>query len=92
MKLKEQIKSNIEMFVNSIYDNGEDSGWLKATLEDWIKAVYEETINWYDDDGFCYRSHVNRFNGKDNLIKLIKEELVIRLNELKKEGYEIKAL
>lgn len=91
MNIKEQIKGNIEMFVNCIYDN-ENSGWLEATLEKWIKAVYEETITWYNDEGNCYMSNVNRFNGKEKLIEEIKKQLIKRLKELKKEGYEIKAL
>lgn len=90
-ELKEQIIENIEMFVNCIYDNKENE-WCEATLEDWIKAVYEETINWFSKNGASYKSPVNRFSGKERLRKEIEKQLIIRLKELKEEGYNIKAI
>ena len=88
---KGEIESTIEGFVNSIFDEGENSGWLNATEEEWINATYEELVNWKNDDGCCYRSHENRFEGKENLIKRIKPILRKRLNEVKAMGYAVKA-
>ena len=89
---REEIKGAIELFVNCIYDDGEDSGWLDATLEDWIKAVYEELTTWKTIGGWSYHSNENRFEGKSNIINRIKPLLKNRLNELKEKGFEIKAL
>lgn len=89
---RDEIESTIEMFVNSIYDEGEDSGWLNATLEEWLNAVYKELTSWKSIDGCCYQSNENRFDGTNNIKSRIKPLLKNRLNELKEEGYDVKAL
>lgn len=88
-----EIESATEMFVNSIYDNGDESGWVEATLEQWIDAVYKELVTWKTDNrGTYWHSNENRFEGREDLVKKIKPYVVQRLKELKKEGYAIKAL
>lgn len=89
---KDEILSTIEMFVNSIYDMNGKSGWEEATLEEWITAVYEEIVNWKLEDGCCWKSNENRFEGKTNIVNRIKPLLEKRLQELKEEGFEIKAI
>lgn len=88
---QQEIESTIELFVNSIYDCGESSGWLDATFEEWINAVYNELATWKNDDGCCWKSNVNRFDGKENICNRIKPLLHKRLEELKDEGYALKA-
>ena len=88
---REEIESTIELFVNSIYDCHGESGWEDATEDQWINAVYNELVTWKNDNGCCYESNENRFDGKENIIKRIKPILRNRLEELKEEGYEIKA-
>lgn len=88
----EELVGTIELFVNSIYDNGDDSDWLNASLEEWIYAVYEELITWKTTEGLSYHSNENRFEGKENILKRIKPTLIKRLKELKEEGYKIKAI
>lgn len=89
---RDEIESTIEMFVNSIYDEGEDSGWLNATLEEWLNAVYLDLTNCKNVDGCIWTSNENRFDGKSNIINRIKPLLKNRLNELKEEGYDVKAI
>lgn len=90
---QEEIIGAIELFVNSIYDsNGDDSGWLTATLEEWIEAVYEELVTWKTIGGCSYHSNVNRFDGKENIIKRVKPIIIQRLKELKEEGYNVRAI
>lgn len=86
---KQEIETTIELFVNSIYDEGEDSSWLTATLEEWIEAVYRELVNWKTIDGCSYRSKENRFEGKENILKRIKSLVINRLEELQLEGYDV---
>lgn len=85
----DEIKSAIEMFVNSIYDNGKESGWVTASEKEWIYAVYTEltTTKRMDFGTWCiqYESPVNRFDGKDNLINQIRPILEMRLLRLAKE-------
>ena len=84
----QEIESTIELFVNCIYDedyHGYESGWATATLQDWMDAVYNELVTWKDNDGCCYHSHENRFDGKDNIVKRIRPMIIERLNELQKE-------
>lgn len=88
---KEEIEGAIELFVNSIYDSNGDSGWEEATEQQWLDAVYNELITWKNDNGCCWHSNVNRFDGKENIYARIKPLLRQRLNELKEEGYAIKA-
>lgn len=89
----EEIESAIELFVNSVYDNGPDSDWAHASLEDWQKAVYEELVTWKTDNkGSYWHSNENRFVGKDNLMKRITPMIKKRLQELEEEGYQIKAI
>lgn len=85
---KQEMKSAIELFVNCIYDedfHGYESGWANATLNEWADAVYKELITWKDDNGCCYHSHENRFDGKEQIYKSIIPLIKERLNELKKE-------
>ena len=91
-EFREEINSVIEGFVNSIYDNGEKSGWTKATFEQWLEAVYNELVNYRNIDGYSYQSNSNRFKGKENLINSIIPLLKKRLQGLKKEGYNLKSL
>ena len=90
---KDEIESTIEMFANSVYDD-KNSGWVNAKFEDWVKAVYEEMASWKMGGSGCtfYKSNENRFDGKETIVKRIKPLLKKRLNELKEEGYEIKAI
>lgn len=89
----EEIESAIELFVNSIYDNGPESDWADASLEDWQKAVYEELVTWKTDNkGSYWHSNENRFVGKDSLMKRITPMIKKRLQELEDEGYQIKAI
>lgn len=84
----QEITSTIEEFVNSIYDNdfhGYESGWATATVEEWANAVYTELVNNKDNDGVCYRSNENRFDGKENIYKRIVPMIKQRLQELKEE-------
>lgn len=84
-----EIRSAIEMFVNSIYDEREESGWTTATEKEWVYAVYTELSNTkrMDFGAWCveYDSPVNRFDGKDNLIMRIRPLLEMRLLRLAKE-------
>ena len=87
----DEIQGAIELYVNCIYDDGENSDWLDATMEEWEKAVYEELVTWKTVNGHSYHSNENRFVGKDNIMKRVRPLLVKRLKELKKEGYNVKA-
>lgn len=89
---RDEIESTIEMFVNSIYDEGEESGWLNASLDRWIEVVYKELTSWKSVSGSYWTSNENRFDGKANIINRIKPLLKNRLNELKAEGYDVKAI
>ena len=89
---RDEIEGAVELFVNCIYDDGEESDWLEASLEDWIKAVYEELVTWKTKENSSYHSNENRFEGKENIIKRIKPIIIERLEELKNEGYPIKAI
>lgn len=89
---QEEIEGAIELFVNCIYDSGDDSGWLTASLDDWLKAVYEELVTWKTIGGHSYHSNVNRFDGKENIIKRVKPIIIQRLKELKEEGYNVRAI
>lgn len=95
---KMEIESAVEGFVNCIYDctdeNGfDESGWSDATFDEWLKATYEELITWKTDNhGSYWHSNVNRFEGKENILKKIEPVLINRLKELKEEGYNVKAL
>lgn len=90
---REEIESTIEMFVNSIYDCGEESGWQDATLDQWLDAVYGELVTWKNDGyGSSYYSNENRFEGRENINKKVRPLLIKRLNELKEEGYDVKAV
>lgn len=89
---REEIETTTEMFVNSIYDEGEQSGWLTASLEDWMEGVYKELVTWKTEGGCSYESNENRFVGREEIMKKIKPVIVKRLKELKEEGYAIKAL
>lgn len=89
---RDEIEGAVELFVNCIYDDGEESDWLEASLEDWIKAVYEELVTWKTKENCSYHSNENRFEGKENIIKRIKPIIIERLEELKNEGYSIKAI
>lgn len=84
-----EIESAIEMFVNSIYDNGTESGWATATEKEWVYAVYTEltTTKRVDFGTWCiqYESPVNRFDGKEDLINRIRPILERRLLKLAKE-------
>lgn len=84
-----EIESAIEMFVNSIYDNGKESGWVTATEKEWVYAVYTEltTTKRVDFGAWCiqYDSPVNRFDGKEDLINRIRPILEMRLLKLAKE-------
>ena len=82
-----EIKSAIELFVNSIY-NGE-SDWLEAEKGDWIDAVWEELSNWKEDKRGCRKSPVNRFEGKANTLQRISDLLDRRFEALKDEGYPV---
>ena len=88
---KDEIESTIELFVNSIYDCHGESGWEDATEQEWLDAVYKELITWKNDNGCCWETNENRFDGKENIYARIKPLLRQRLNELKEEGYAIKA-
>lgn len=87
----DEIRGAIEMYVNSVYDLGEESGWMTATYEEWLKAVYEELTTWKSGFGYSYQSNENRFDGKESIINRIKPLLTKRLSELKKQGFDIKA-
>ena len=89
---RDEIESTIEMFVNSIYDEGKNSGWFTASLEEWTNAVYNELATWKTIGGWSHHSNENRFEGKENIIKRVKPMLIKRLKELKEEGYEIRAI
>ena len=84
-----EIDETIEMFVNSIYDLGEESGWMTATEGEWIDAVYGELVTWKTEDGYSCPSNENRFDGKNSLIRKIETRVRKRLNELESEGYHI---
>ena len=87
---KDEIESTIELFVNSIYDCNGESGWEDATEQEWLDAVYKELITWKNDNG-CWETNENRFDCKENIYARIRPLLRQRLNELKEEGYAIKA-
>lgn len=89
---REEIEGAIELFVNCIYDDGDDSDWLTATLEDWMKAVYEELVTWKTIGGWSHHSNENRFEGKENILKRVKPLIIQRLKELKEEGYDVRAI
>ena len=84
-----EIRSAIEMFVNSVYDDRENSSWTTASEREWIWAVYMELTNCKREylGTFCieYESPVNRFDGKDNLINRIRPILEMRLLKLAKQ-------
>lgn len=80
---KDDIIEVIEGFVNSIYDD-ENSDWKEASYESWLNATYEELIAENNID--------RKFIGKQNLHNMIKPLLTERLQELKEEGYNIKAI
>lgn len=84
-----EIRSAIEMFVNSIYAEEENADWAKATEEEMVYAVYTEltTTKRMEFGTFCiqYESPVNRFDGKDDLILRIRPLLEMRLLKLAKE-------
>lgn len=90
---KDEIESTIEMFVNDIYDD-ENSGWTIAGFENWVDAVYKELVTrkMNESGNAFYESNENRFDGEEAIVKRIKPLLKKRLNELKEEGYEIKAI
>lgn len=90
---KDEIESTIEMYVNCVYGD-ENSDWVNAKFEDWVNAAYECLATWKMDGSGCtfYKSNENRFDGKETIVKRIKPLLKKRLNELKEEGYEIKAV
>lgn len=87
-----EIVGAIELFVNAIYDEPNESGWQEATLEEWKQAVYEELTTWKTVNGCSWYSSENRFDGKSKIMKTIEPWIVERLERLKKEGYEIKAI
>jgi len=87
----DEIQGAIELYVNSIYDLKEESGWLTASFQQWMDAVYQELITWKTENGYSYMSNENRFEGKDSILSKIRPLLVKRLKELKKEGYNVKA-
>lgn len=84
-----EIRSAIEMFVNSIYAEKENADWATATEKEMVYAVYTELTNCkrMDFGTWCveYDSPVNRFDGKDNLIMRIRPLLEMRLLKLAKE-------
>lgn len=88
-----EIEGAIELFVNSIYDNGLESDWTQASLQTWVDAVYEELVTWKTDgEGSYWHSNENRFVGKERIIKRITPMIEKRLQELEEEGYQIKAI
>ena len=88
-----EIEGAIELFVNSIYDNGPESDWTQASFQTWVDAVYEELVTWKTDSkGSYWHSNENRFVGKEQIIKRITPMIEKRLQELKEEGYHIKAI
>ena len=90
---KDEIEEAIEMYVNSVYDLGSESGWISASFEQWVKATYDELTTWKSDGFGCsYQSNENRFDGKESIVKRIRPLLKKRLAELKEEGYDIKAI
>ena len=88
-----EIQSTIEMIVNAIYDEGENSFWSKtATEEEWVSGVYDDLVSWKSNgNGICYRSNENRFDGKAQIVSRIVPLIKKRVAELRKEGYQIKA-
>ena len=88
---KNEITSTIEMFVNSIYDLGEESSWTTASEQEWIMAVYGELTNWKTVSmgtlTFTTQSNENRFDGRDELLGRIAPLVKARLNKLRKDGY-----
>lgn len=88
-----EIQCSIEMIVNAIYDEGENSFWAKtATEEEWVSGVYDDLVSWKSNgNGFCYRSNENRFDGRAKIISRIVPFVKKRIAELVKEGYQIKA-
>lgn len=77
--IEELIKFNIaasgESFINSIYDEGADSGWVEATSEEWAKAIYQDVTNWVVRADGQGRGPLLRFGGKEAIMKLIDEYL-----------------
>lgn len=89
-----EIEGAVELYVNCIYDDGLNSDWLKASLDEWKSAVYEELVTWKTDcNGSYWKSNVNRFEGKDAILTRITPIIVKRLNKLAVEtGYDIVAI
>ena len=87
----EEIESTIEGFVNSIYDLGENSGWLSASLDEWIDATMKELFNFKNLSGACYASNENRFDGTANTYKRVKTLVIKRLTDLSKD-YKLAAI
>ena len=87
------IQCTIEMIVNAINDEGENSFWAKsANEEEWVSGVYDDLVSWKSNgNGFRYRSNENRFDGKVKIISRIVPFVKKRIAELVKEGYQIKA-
>lgn len=87
---KEEIKSNIEMFVNCIYAEGDRSDWATASEDKWVEAVYREIANWktVESNGMVSirQSEENRFDGREELIKRIRPTVKARLKELRAKG------
>lgn len=88
----DEIESTIEMFVNCVYDNGKNSGWMDASFDDWVEVVYRELTTWKSKGWSMWESKENRFDGKESIVNRIKPLLTKRLTELKDEGYDIKAI
>ena len=70
---KNEITSTVEMFVNSIYDEGDQSMWKTATEDEWVMAVYGELTNWKTVEigtfVFSTKSNENRFDGADEILQ-----------------------
>lgn len=73
--LKFNIAASVESFVNSIYDLGEESGWVTASDEEWAEAVYKDVTTWFNANGRVYKSNVLRFGGRAAIMSLIYDYL-----------------
>ncbi len=87
---KNEITSTVEMFVNSIYDEGDQSMWKTATEDEWVMAVYGELTNWKTVEigtfVFSTKSNENRFDGADEILARIRPVVKARINRLRREG------
>lgn len=89
---QEQIEVAIEELVNEVYDGGSESVYLNASLEDWEDAVWSEvSISTYSAGESRYNPG-NRFDGKENTIKIVRPILIKRLEELKVSKPNLKAI